>query len=137
MEGLNQVTLLGRLGADPVSGETGGGTQYARVRLATNSSFTDRETGKKTEYTEWHRVVVFGGLAKVVGDHLRKGSPAAVVGSLRTRKWCGRDGVDRWTTEVMASNVQLLPDARRGGSDEAGGTDGAPEPPEIDDDIPF
>ena len=139
MEGMNLVVLSGRLGADPHCGKTTGGTDYAAVSLATNRSYTDRKTQERKEQTEWHRVTAYGPRAKVIADHLRKGSPAQFLGELRTRKWQDGEGVERWTTEVVASRVVLLPDPNRPPADKAEHGDGgrAPEPPEIDDDIPF
>ena len=137
MEGTNQVWLLGRLGADPVCGETGKGVAYARFRMATNSSYRDRESNDRVVRTEWHNVVAFRGLAKVVGEYLRKGSPVGIVGSLHTRQW-EKDGMEQWTTEVIPSDVQLLPDPKRQlpeGS--AAGGARAPEPPDVSDDVPF
>ena len=142
MEGMNEVWLSGRLGADPKCGVTKGGADFAVVSLATNRSYLDRKTDERKETTEWHRVEVYGPRAKVVGDYLRKGSPAEFRGELRTRKWKDDQGVDRWTTAVVAGKVVLLPDPNRPPAEKGQTGGGAqppepPEPPDIDDDIPF
>ena len=142
MEGMNEVWLSGRLGADPRVGKTKGGVDFAVVSLATNRSYRDSTTNERKETTEWHRVEVYGARAKGVADYLRKGSPAEFRGELRTRKWQDREGVDRWTTAVVAGKVVFLPDPNRPPAEKGTSGDGArppepPEPPDIDDDIPF
>ena len=139
MEGMNEVWLSGRLGTDPRCGVTKGGADFAVVSLATNRSYVDKKTNERKESTEWHRVEVYGPRAKVVADYLRKGSPAEFRGELRTRKWQDGEGVERWTTSVVASKVVLLPDPNRPAAEKSATGDGAqpPEPPDIDDDIPF
>ena len=139
MEGMNEVWLSGRLGADPRVGQTKGGADFAVVSLATNRSYVDRKTEERKETTEWHRVEVYGPRAKVVADYLRKGAPAEFRGELRTRKWLDKDEVERWTTSVVASKVVLLPDPNRSPAEKGSSSDGGrpPEPPDIDDDIPF
>jgi single-strand DNA-binding protein len=148
--GLNKVMLIGNLGADPEVRYTAGGGAVANVRLATAESWRDKESGEQQERTEWHRVVFFGRLAEIVEQYLRKGSQVYVEGRLQTRKWQDRDGNDRYSTEIVASDMQML--GGRGGSGGApaaggrgaGGSSDAPPPREaeaplgdFDDDIPF
>ena len=155
--GLNKVMLIGNLGADPEVRYTGSGSAVANVRLATAEAWRDRESGEQQERTEWHRVVFFSRLAEIVSEYLRKGSQIYVEGRLQTRKWQDRDGNDRYTTEIVANEMQML--GGRGGSGSGGGaadgggnapspsapraaSGGAPpaqEPPmgDFDDDIPF
>lgn len=153
--GLNKVMLIGNLGADPEIRYTGSGSAVANVRLATAEAWRDRESGEQQERTEWHRVVFFSRLAEIVGEYLRKGSQIYVEGRLQTRKWQDRDGNDRYTTEIVANEMQML-GGRGGGSGAAPGDDsrGAPAPQQrsapaqaaaageapmgdFDDDIPF
>ena len=144
--GVNKATLIGNLGADPEIRYTNSGSAVANVRLATAESWRDRESGEQQERTEWHRVVFFGRLAEIVEQYLRKGSQVYVEGRIQTRKWQDRDGNDRYTTEIVANEMQML-GGRGGGSsggDMAESSDEAPaksatEPPldDFDDDIPF
>jgi len=115
--GVNKVILIGNLGADPDVRYLPSGDAVANVRLATSESWKDRNTGESQERTEWHRVVFFGKLAEIVKQYLRKGSKIYVEGKLRTRKWQGQDGQDRYSTEVMVDingTMQML-DSRGGG----------------------
>jgi single-strand DNA-binding protein len=96
------------------------------VTLATSESWKDKQTGQMQERTEWHRVVFFNRLAEIAGEYLRKGSKVYVEGSLRTRKWQGQDGQDRYTTEIVASEMQMLDS--RGGAGDAGGYSSQPDP---------
>ena len=99
---VNKVILIGNLGADPEVRHTQDGKPIATLRLATSESWKDRQTGEKREKTEWHRVVIFSeGLAKIAGKHLLKGSKVYVEGQLKTRKWTDKDGVEKFTTEVV------------------------------------
>lgn len=106
--GVNKVILLGNLGQDPESRTSPGGMTIANVNLATNESWTDKQTGQLQERTEWHRVVFFNRLAEIVGQYLRKGSQIYVEGRLQTRKWQDQQGQDRWTTEIVASEMHML-----------------------------
>ncbi len=151
---LNKVMLIGRLGADPDMRTMPNGDPVATIRLATTRRWRDRNTNERKEETEWHRVVFFSGLAKTVGDYLKKGSQVYVEGRIRTQKWQGQDGQDRYTTEIVADTMNML-DSRSGGtasysepSQTASGYDNhrpaaAPSssaPPaldDFDDDIPF
>ncbi len=158
--GLNKVMLIGNLGADPEVRYTTGNSQVANIRLATAESWRDRETGELQERTEWHRVVFFGRLAEIVGEYLKKGSQVYVEGSIRTRKWTDKEGQDRYTTEIVANDMQMLGSRGGGGgapADYEGGSSGAgrggaargagrgggttrdqgPPPDDFDDDIPF
>jgi len=108
MRGVNKVILIGTLGADPETRyPTGGGTTITTARLATNEAWTDKQ-GQKQERTEWHRVKFFGRLAEIAGEYLRKGGHIYVEGSLRTDKYTDRDGVERYTTDIIASEMQML-----------------------------
>jgi len=120
--GLNKVMLIGNLGADPEMRYTTSGSAVANVRLATAEAWRDRESGEQQERTEWHRVVFFGRLAEIVGEYLRKGSQVYVEGRLQTRKWQDRDGNERYTTEIVCNDMQML--GGRGGS--GGGPSGGP-----------
>ena len=146
--GVNKVTLIGNLGADPEVRYTANGSAVANIRLATAESWRDKESGENQERTEWHRVVFFSRLAEIVGEYLKKGSQVYIEGRLQTRKWQDRDGNDRYTTEIVANEMQML-----GGRGGGGGGFDAPsqssssapaqkpnnEPPmdDFDDDIPF
>ena len=148
--GVNKATLIGNLGADPEIRYTNSGSAVANVRLATAESWRDKESGDQQERTEWHRVVFFGRLAEIVEQYLRKGSHVYVEGRIQTRKWQDRDGNDRYTTEIVANEMQMLGGRGGGGGGGGGGADmdeprsEAPakspsEPPldDFDDDIPF
>ncbi len=151
--GVNKVTLIGNLGADPEVRYTANGSAVANIRLATAESWRDKESGEQQERTEWHRVVFFSRLAEIVGEYLKKGSQVYIEGRLQTRKWQDRDGNDRYTTEIVANDMQMLGgrggapggDSHDSGSNHgrppaaaAGGADSS-EPPmdDFDDDIPF
>ena len=112
--GINKVILIGNLGADPETRHTAGGNAVTNLRVATSESWRDKQTGEQRENTEWHNVVLFGRLGEVAGEYLRKGSKVYLEGRLQTRKWQDRDGNDRWTTEVIANDMQMLD--TRGGS---------------------
>ncbi len=118
--GINKVILVGNLGADPETRYTANGSAVTNISLATTDSWRDKNSGEQQERTEWHRVVFFNRLAEIAGEYLRKGRQVYVEGRLQTRKWQGQDGQDRYTTEIVASEMQML-----GGRDE--GT-GAPAP---------
>jgi single-strand DNA-binding protein len=106
--GVNRVTILGNLGADPESRFLANGTAVCNLRVATSESWKDKETGDKVEKTEWHAISLFGKLAEIAGQYLRKGSKVYVEGSLRTRKWQDKEGADRYTTEIVGSELQML-----------------------------
>ncbi|MCZ6664503.1 MAG: single-stranded DNA-binding protein, partial [Gammaproteobacteria bacterium] len=106
--GINKATLIGNLGADPEIRYTTNGSAVANVRLATAESWRDKESGEQQERTEWHRVVFFGRLAEIVEQYLHKGSQIYVEGRIQTRKWQDRDGNDRYTTEIVANEMQML-----------------------------
>ena len=112
--GINKVILIGNLGIDPDMRATGNGTQVCNFSLATSDTWTDKDTGERKERTEWHRVVVWAKLAEIAGQYLRKGSKVYIEGGLRTRKWQGQDGQDRYTTEIHANQMVML----GGGSEE-------------------
>ena len=137
MGSLNKVLLVGRLGQDPEIRYTPSGTAVANFTMATNERWTDNE-GAKQERTDWHRVVAWRRIGEIVGEYCHKGSQVLIEGRLQTRSWEDRDGNKRWTTEVVAKNVQLL-DAKNGNGSER---PPAPESEEgytgpEDDDIPF
>lgn len=118
--GVNKVILIGNLGGDPEIRYTAGGTAVANLRLATSEQWKDKQSGEQRERTEWHRVVIFGRLGEIAGEYLKKGSKVYVEGSLRTNKWQGQDGQDRYTTEIIVNDMQML-DARGGGTASYGG----------------
>lgn len=127
--GINKVILIGNLGNDPDTRYTQGGSAIANISLATSTSWRDKDTGDTQERTEWHRVVFFGRLAEIASEYLRKGSRVYVEGRLQTRKWQDQSGNDRYTTEVVANEMQML-DSRGGGGDSPGGAaTGAGGPP--------
>lgn len=107
-KGLNKMQIIGHLGSDPDIRETRAGACVANLSVATTDVWTDRESGDRKEQTEWHRVVLFGKLGEVAGNYLGKGQQVYVEGRLQTRKWQDRDGADRYTTEVIGSEMQML-----------------------------
>lgn len=115
--GVNKVILIGNLGGDPQVRYAPSGDAVANVSLATNESWTDKTSGEKVERTEWHKLVFFRRLAEVAGEYLKKGAPVYVEGKLQTRKWQDKDGTDRWSTEIVVSEMQML-GGRDGGGDE-------------------
>jgi single-strand DNA-binding protein len=165
--GVNKVILIGNLGADPETRYMPSGSAVTNLRIATSETWKDKETGQTQEKTEWHSVAIFGKLAEIAGQYLKKGAKVYIEGSLRTRKWQDKNsGQDRYTTEIIANEMQMLDRAGAGGGmgsveDSAapswggGGGDnyaaaprqpaqkrpGAPTAPsmdeEFDDDIPF
>jgi single-strand DNA-binding protein len=112
---LNKVTLIGNLGADPEVRYMPSGDAITNIRLATTRRWKDRQTGERKEETEWHRVVFFAGLAKIAGEYLKKGSQVYVEGRIRTQKWQGQDGQERYTTEIIADEMHML-GSRSGGT---------------------
>ncbi|UCE89560.1 MAG: single-stranded DNA-binding protein [Pseudomonadota bacterium] len=140
--GINKVILIGNLGSDPEVRYMANGGAVANVNLATSESWKDKNTGEQQDRTEWHRVVFYRRLAEIAGEYLKKGSKVYVEGKLQTRKWQDRDGNDRYTTEIIANEMQML-DSRGGGT--AAFNDApakstpatAPANEGFDDDIPF
>ena len=122
---LNKVILIGRLGFDPEVRFLPSGESITNIRLATSRRWKDRQTGERKEETEWHRVVFFAGLAKVAGDYLKKGSLIYVDGRIRTHKWQGQDGQERYTTEIVADEMNML-DSKSGGTASYGDTNSPP-----------
>jgi single-strand DNA-binding protein len=144
--GINKVILIGNLGADPETRYMPSGGAVTNIRIATSEQWKDKNTGDQQERTEWHNVAMFGRLAEIAAEYLRKGSSVYIEGRLRTRKWQDKDGNDRWTTEIVANEMQMLggrgdagAPARSSASAPAAATAGAgPGPmPDFDDDIPF
>ena len=113
--GVNKVILVGNLGADPETRYMPSGGAVTNVRLATTDSWRDKQSGEQQDRTEWHRVVFFNRLAEITAEYLRKGSQIYVEGRIQTRKWQGQDGQDRYTTEIVANEMQML-GGRGGGS---------------------
>jgi len=112
---LNKVTLIGNLGADPEVRYMPKGGAVTNISLATTRRWKDRDSGERRDATEWHRIVFFNRLAEVAGEYLKKGSQVYIEGRLQTRKWKGQDGQDRYTTEIVASEMQML-GSRTGGT---------------------
>jgi len=108
MSDLNMVQIIGRLGKDPEMHYTASGAAVANITVATGKTWKDKQTGEKVEKTEWHRVVFFQRLAEIVGEYLTKGKQVYIEGSLQTRKWQDQDGNDRWTTEIVGQQMQML-----------------------------
>jgi len=154
--GINKVILIGNLGADPETRAMPSGTTVANLRIATSESWRDKQTGEQQERTEWHRVALFGRLAEIAGEYLRKGSQVYIEGSLRTRKWQDKQGNERYSTEIVGNDLQMLggrsgAGAGSGGSPASAGAGSAATPSyaeesaggggarseEFDDDIPF
>jgi single-strand DNA-binding protein len=147
--GINKVIIVGNLGQDPETRYMPSGAAVTNFTVATNESWKDKQTGEQKERTEWHRVAMFNRLAEIAAEYLRKGSQVYIEGKLRTRKWQGQDGQDRYTTEIIADEMQML--GGRGGSgggsfgggggggSQQGGGNKPPEPgpDDFDDDIPF
>src|SRR5688572_26605147 len=117
--GLNKVILIGNLGADPETRAMPSGMTVANLRIATSESWKDRQSGESQKRTEWHTVAVFGKLAEIASEYLRKGSQVYVEGRLRTRKWQDKQGNDRYTTEIVANEMLML--GGRGGGGGGGG----------------
>ena len=149
--GVNKVILVGNLGQDPQSRAMPSGKAVVNLRIATTDQWRDKQTGENKENTEWHTVVMFDRLAEIAAEYLRKGSQVYIEGKLRTRKWQDKEGNDRYSTEIVANEMQML--GGRGGGGAGGGSErepaqrspgsaqgGAPAGggrDEFDDDIPF
>ncbi len=113
--GINKVILVGNLGGDPEVRYMPNGNAVTNITVATSDTWKDKQTGQQQERTEWHRVVFFNRLAEIAGEYLKKGAKVYIEGALRTRKWQGQDGQDRYTTEIVASEMQML-DTQGGGN---------------------
>ena len=143
--GINKVILVGNLGADPETRYMPSGSAVTNLSIATSEQWKDKQSGEQKERTEWHKVAMFNRLAEISAEYLRKGSQVYIEGKLRTRKWQDRDGNDRWTTEIIADEMQMLGGRGGGGSapmssgSSQGQSSAPPQPPadEFDDDIPF
>ena len=155
--GVNKVIIVGNLGGDPETRYMPSGSAVTNLTVATNESWKDKQTGEQKERTEWHKVAMFNRLAEIAAEYLRKGSQVYIEGKLRTRKWQGQDGQDRYTTEIIADEMQMLGGrggaggggsfggggGQQGGGQQGGGQQGGvnappqPGPDDFDDDIPF
>jgi len=151
--GINKVILVGNLGQDPQTRAMPSGKTVVNLRIATTDQWRDKQTGENKENTEWHTVVMFDRLAEIAAEYLRKGSQIYIEGKLRTRKWQDKEGNDRYSTEIVANEMQMLGGRSGGGGGGGGGSEREPvqRPPggpaagapsgggrdEFDDDIPF
>ena len=157
--GINKVIIVGNLGQDPETRYMPSGSAVTNFTVATNESWKDKQTGEQKERTEWHKVAMFNRLAEIAAEYLRKGSQVYIEGKLRTRKWQGQDGQDRYTTEIIADEMQMLGGrggagggesfgggggsfgggGQKGGGQQGGGGNAPPQPgpDDFDDDIPF
>ena len=106
--GVNKVFLIGNVGKDPETRYSAGGTAIVSVSVATSESWKDKQTGEKQERTEWHRVKFFGKLAEIVGEYLKKGKQVYIEGSIRSSKYTDKEGIERWSTDIIANNMQML-----------------------------
>ncbi|MBB72212.1 MAG: single-stranded DNA-binding protein [Legionellales bacterium] len=147
--GINKAIIIGNLGADPEVRYTPNNTAVTNLSVATSESWKDRETGEQQERTEWHRIVLYRRLAEIAGEYLRKGSKVYIEGRIQTRKWTDQNGNDRYTTEIIGNELQML-DSRGGATTDfapaaAGSSAASPAPAtagpaaddNFDDDIPF
>ena len=121
--GINKVIVLGNLGQDPETRYMPNGNAVTNISVATSESWQDKQSGQTQERTEWHRVVAFNRLAEIMGEYLRKGSKVYIEGSLRTKKWQDQSGNDRYTTEIIANDLQMLDSKEQDGN-----TNAAPRP---------
>src|SRR5690349_17976698 len=128
--GVNKVILIGNLGADPETRYTANGGAITQIRLATSESWKDKNTGQMQERTEWHRVKFFGRLAEIAGEYLKKGRQVYIEGSLRTDKYTDKEGIERYTTDIIADEMQMLGGGGEGGSRGAGEGGGYRERPQ-------
>jgi single-strand DNA-binding protein len=136
--GINKVIIVGNLGQDPENRFMPSGSAVTNFTVATNEQWKDKETGEQKKRTEWHKVAMFGKLAEIAAEYLRKGSMVYVEGKLRTRKWQDKDGNDRYTTEIIADEMQMLGGRSQAANDAPKGRpEPAPAPDDFDDDIPF
>ena len=142
--GVNKVIIVGNLGNDPDTRYMPSGAAVTNLSVATSESWKDKQTGEQKDRTEWHRVAMFGKLAEIAAEYLRKGSQVYIEGRLRTRKWQDKSGNDRYSTEIVADEMQML-GGRTGSGAPVTTAEPAPEPPapsqtggdDFDDDIPF
>ncbi|PIQ43363.1 MAG: single-stranded DNA-binding protein [Gammaproteobacteria bacterium CG11_big_fil_rev_8_21_14_0_20_46_22] len=141
---VNKVILIGNLGNDPEVRYMPNGNPVATLSIATSASWKDRDSGEKQTRTEWHRVVLFNKLGEIAGQYLKKGSKVYIEGELRTRKWQDKSGQDRYTTEVVGNEMQMLSGRGQEGGAHSGNAPSqsapqhsAPDAGEFDDDIPF
>ena len=123
--GINKVILIGNMGSDPEIRYMPSGGAVATLSLATSETWKDKQSGERQERTEWHRVVCFNRLGEIAGEYLRKGSKVYIEGSLRTRKWQDQQGQDKYTTEIVANEMQMMDS--RGGSDNGASYDSMPQ----------
>jgi single-strand DNA-binding protein len=146
--GINKVIIVGNLGGDPETRYMPSGSAVTNLTVATNESWKDKATGEMKDRTEWHKVAMFNRLAEIAAEYLRKGSQVYIEGKLRTRKWQDKNGQDRWTTEIIADEMQMLGGGRGASSGnsapmesaaDSGASNYAPQPgpDDFDDDIPF
>ncbi len=154
--GINKVIIVGNVGGDPETRYMPSGSAVTNLTVATNESWKDKATGEQKDRTEWHKVAMFNRLAEIAAEYLRKGSQVYIEGKLRTRKWQDKSGQDRWTTEIVADEMQMLGGRAGGGAGAGGGGGGGgsaarnapsdsgpssappqPGPDDFDDDIPF
>lgn len=143
MASVNKVILVGNLGADPELRYTPGGRAVVNFSMATTRSWNSKD-GEKKEETEWHRIVAWDKLAEICGEYLKKGSPLFIEGRLQTRSWEDKSGAKRWSTEIVALEMQMLGQRQSSEPREVANTPSAPAPPddmpstfEADDDLPF
>lgn len=122
--GINKVILVGNLGADPEVKYTAGGTAIGTLSIATSESWKDKQTGEQQERTEWHRVKLFGRLAEIAGEYLKKGRQVYIEGSLRTDKYTDKEGVQRYSTDIIGNEMQMLGGGGEGGEGGRGGGGG-------------
>ena len=143
--GINKATIIGTLGRDPEVRHTAGGSAVANLRVATNEEWRDKASGEKKTSTEWHAVVLFGKPAEIAGEYLKKGRMVYIEGRLQTRKYQDKEGVERYSTEIVASDMQMLGggegrgDGGRGGEPAWGGDRPKASAPaaDFDDDVPW
>lgn len=121
MSSLNKVQLIGNLGTDPETRYTGSGAAVTSIRIATTEKWTDKNTGEKQEHTEWHSITLWNRLAEIAGEYLTKGSKVYVEGKLRTEKYTDKDGVERWTTKIVATQLIMLGGGTNDGGQQQGG----------------
>ena len=122
--GINKVIIVGNVGGDPETRYMPSGSAVTNLTVATNETWKDKQTGEKKERTEWHRVAMFNRLAEIAAEYLRKGSQVYIEGKIRTRKWQDKDGQDRYTTEIIADEMQMLGGRGGSGGDFGGGNQG-------------
>ncbi|HET7930491.1 MAG TPA: single-stranded DNA-binding protein [Rhodanobacteraceae bacterium] len=124
--GVNKVILIGNLGADPETRYSASGTAMCSVSLATSENWKDKQTGESQERTEWHRVKFFGRLAEIAGEYLKKGRQVYIEGSIRSSKYTDKEGIERWSTDIIANEMQMLGGPGEGGGRGEGGGDFRP-----------